>query len=777
MNIEKIYIKNFGALKNYECEYSKGLNVIEGPNESGKSTLAEFIKFIFFGLSAKSDGSRVSERKKYQSFEDGSAGGYMEFESGGVRYRVERTIIPDINGVGRETVRTTNLDTNDECLKDIDPGVYFFGVDGEVFTQTAYISQAGGNSIDRPTVGQAIENMLFSGNELISVDAVSKNLEKEATGLLFRNNKGGEIYELNLEKNRLAEKIEEERSKNSRLLTIEFALKKQEAEKLELEGKLAKVKRELDGCEARRSISKLDALEEKERELSEHTQKRDEYLSANAYEGFMPDGEYVEGLGALANEVEFYGSELEKAKEEKKALGSDKIDADDIALINKVQSDGGSGSLSDFFENKSRSAHSSMTIGIFFVVFTLIWGAVGAVCMFIEDVASISLGDLFTMYEVSFGLYGVAALMLIIAIILFIRSHTISKKIDKKLEFYGATSEDDIFVAINGAMSRASSQEIYIEKLSAAEGKCKRVEKEITTREDEIRSRLEKWGKTYEGIPTLRDTIREAQNLISELSKLNEDINISAAQRDTMKEAYSGLDRAAAEAIIATAATTPTPEEEKALSEEAATINERLAELSNKVKEYEIERAKLGASDTNIAELLDKYDEISHKVEELTKRHAVLTLAQSTLGKAGDDLRTGISPKLSMHAAEFMRVATNDKYRGLNISQNLAVKYGMESGGVSFVSRDEDYMSEGTRDLAYLSLRLALVGFLYKKELPPLVFDEAFSRLDDLRLAGITAVIGKYAEESGQVFVLTSQKRDAAIMSCTANISHIKIGV
>lgn len=775
MYIEKISIKNFGALRNYECDYGKGVNVIEGPNEAGKSTLGEFIKFMFFGLSAKTDGNRVSERKKYQSFEDGSAGGHMDFESDGKRYRIERTIIPDLNGVGRETVRTIDLDSGEECLKDVDPGMYFFGVDGDVYTQTAYVSQTGGNGIDRPTVKQAIENMLFSGNELISTEDAAKVIEKEAGALLYKNGKGGVIYELGLEKDRLAAEIEEERAKNSRIIELDFSLKKLKADEEALKTRISEHRRELEGCEGRRTISKLDALAEKEKELREREEKKSAYISEHTHEGFIPDEEYVQKLTALASETEFYNAELEKAREDKKALGSDKIDADDLALINRVQSDGGTGGLNDFFENTHHKSRVSKATGVFFLIMTIIWGGLAAACIFIEEVASIAIGG-FTLYQGGFIAIGIAFIFLVVSVICFIRSRSLSKKIDKKLESYNATSEDDIFVAINAAMGRASSQEIYIEKLAAAESACKRVEKEISTREDEIKSDCEKWGRTYEGVPSLRDIIKEAQDIILELSKLSADINVTKAERDIMKSEYASLVREDAERAVSAALTTPDDEAEKALIEETAALSEELAKISENARNSELELARIEASEGNTAELLDRYDAICHKIEKLTARHGMLLLALQTIGTASADLRAGTSPKLSMHAGEFMRVSTNDKYGSLNISPTLNVKYGMEQGGVSYVSRDDDYMSEGTRDIAYVSLRLALVGFLYKKELPPLVFDEAFARLDDKRLEGISAVIKKYAEESAQVFVLTSQKRDAEIIGRSAEISHIKMG-
>ena len=48
MFINSITISAFGKLKNCNFEFKNGINLLCGPNEAGKTTLLEFIKFIFY---------------------------------------------------------------------------------------------------------------------------------------------------------------------------------------------------------------------------------------------------------------------------------------------------------------------------------------------------------------------------------------------------------------------------------------------------------------------------------------------------------------------------------------------------------------------------------------------------------------------------------------------------------------------------------------------------------------------------------------------------------
>ena len=50
MQIKKIHISNFGKLHEMQMDFSEGLNVINGENGWGKSTLAAFLKAMLYGM-------------------------------------------------------------------------------------------------------------------------------------------------------------------------------------------------------------------------------------------------------------------------------------------------------------------------------------------------------------------------------------------------------------------------------------------------------------------------------------------------------------------------------------------------------------------------------------------------------------------------------------------------------------------------------------------------------------------------------------------------------
>ncbi|MEW9669082.1 AAA family ATPase [Ammoniphilus sp. 3BR4] len=86
MIITSIHIYGFGKYQDFTADFGKGLNLIEGSNEAGKSTLLAFVRAMLFGFE-----SRRTPELRYEPLEGGKFGGAMTLlDSTGQEYRVER---------------------------------------------------------------------------------------------------------------------------------------------------------------------------------------------------------------------------------------------------------------------------------------------------------------------------------------------------------------------------------------------------------------------------------------------------------------------------------------------------------------------------------------------------------------------------------------------------------------------------------------------------------------------------------------------------------------
>ena len=66
MKIKQLKINSYGKLKDKELNLKDGINLVEGKNESGKSTIFHFIVNSFYGISKNKKGKEYSDFEKYK---------------------------------------------------------------------------------------------------------------------------------------------------------------------------------------------------------------------------------------------------------------------------------------------------------------------------------------------------------------------------------------------------------------------------------------------------------------------------------------------------------------------------------------------------------------------------------------------------------------------------------------------------------------------------------------------------------------------------------------
>jgi uncharacterized protein YhaN len=119
-----------------------------------------------------------------------------------------------------------------------------------------------------------------------------------------------------------------------------------------------------------------------------------------------------------------------------------------------------------------------------------------------------------------------------------------------------------------------------------------------------------------------------------------------------------------------------------------------------------------------------------------------------------------------------MGIMTDKKYTGFDVSNGLKVTYTSETGEQKSV----DFLSGGTRDLAYIAVRMALIDMLYTEK-PPVCFDESFANQDNVRARSMMKSIAHLALEGYQSFVFTCRAREATLASELAERAGIfKLG-
>ncbi len=140
MKILSLHIENFGKLTNFDYVFESGLNTISKDNAWGKTTLATFIKAMFYGMEKKGNNKAyAAERSKFLPWQGGTYGGSLVFEAKGKTYRVLR-----IFGLTPESDRFELIDlATNKNSKDfsVNLGEELFGVGRETFTLSTFFPQ------------------------------------------------------------------------------------------------------------------------------------------------------------------------------------------------------------------------------------------------------------------------------------------------------------------------------------------------------------------------------------------------------------------------------------------------------------------------------------------------------------------------------------------------------------------------------------------------------------------------------------------------------------
>ena len=297
MIIESIDIKSFGALREVSMKFSDTINVIEGQNEAGKSTIAAFIKYMLFGFDTAESENVVSERRKRINWTTGLAEGSMVVRVGERRYLITRSTVPTASVMGRpaykEDCSIVDMETGAPAFGKVPAGEVFFGVSRELFENTAFVGRVADASINEGAVEEAIENILFSASEKMNNQRAMARIGDKMEALVHKGGQGGMVYDLTKKKNELEARLESSDEDNKQILVKETELYDIRRERMDAEDKLNKLY-DLDSCYKNvMLIQTFDKLHELEEECTEKVDAYNSFVSENTVMSYVPTDEYL----------------------------------------------------------------------------------------------------------------------------------------------------------------------------------------------------------------------------------------------------------------------------------------------------------------------------------------------------------------------------------------------------------------------------------------------------------------------------------------------------
>ncbi len=186
MKINSLKVNGFGKLKDRQVDFTDGINIIFGENESGKSSMLKFISGMLYGTSKNKNGKEISDFEKYKPWDADNFSGKINYTlDDGKTFEVYREFKkknPIIYNSNKEDISST-------FTMDKSKGINFFteqtNLDEETFYSTAITEQEGMklSKSSQNSIIQKISNLVSSGDDNISykkaIDKIIRNQNEE----------------------------------------------------------------------------------------------------------------------------------------------------------------------------------------------------------------------------------------------------------------------------------------------------------------------------------------------------------------------------------------------------------------------------------------------------------------------------------------------------------------------------------------------------------------------------------------------------------------------
>ena len=304
MKIENLKINAYGKLENKKIEFSDHINIIHGNNESGKSTLLNFISNIFYGTSKNKKGKEYSDYDKYKPWNSEEFSGKITYRlDNGKKYEVFREF------GGKKTPKIYNEQKEDISKQysiDKNFGNQFFteqtGVNEMMFLSTV-VSMQQEIKLDKNVQNalvQKVANLASTGDDSVSYKKAQEKITKKQIEEIGTNrSQGRPINIIKEEKFKIQDEIGKLENCKERKKEIEY-------EKEEIKSEIVEIERNIQ------LIRKIKEIKEKER-LSKEKIKIAEDLKQN-------QEQRMEVLELQKNEIEKNIQKVENVKKVKEKV-------------------------------------------------------------------------------------------------------------------------------------------------------------------------------------------------------------------------------------------------------------------------------------------------------------------------------------------------------------------------------------------------------------------------------------------------------------------------
>ena len=744
MRIDRIRLTHFGKFSNKEVELTGGLNIIEGSNEAGKSTIHAFIRGMLFGIN-KGRG-KAAKGDVYTHFQPwdapGAYQGSMDFEHEGREYRLSRVFLQQQKNVSLSELETgRSIETGDMGITALIPQL----------TPTAYDNTISCGQLKlKPAdelgeyVRNYVANLASARDADVDVSGAVDKLERHIRSVrLELKNLDGEHL-----KAELASLYEDEKDEKYIIEDRDRAA----AERERLDGELAGEEAELAAIPVS-SDRLFSASNDYENMLAGIRETAQNLQKAEDLQNRLSENE--SRLMTAAEQTKKAGSELKLAAEKVELARTALIPEDEVerAKADKDESAANADQLKASLEGLKKKDRQQKLAAIALA-------AGGAICALLS-------ADRFKP-----GV-AVGVILMIIGLIMVIFALITSAEL-KKHKKGAENAETEL-------KKRTDALDILIKKRVSAkeafdDAEKERLKKELELKDHESNLRaLEAENRSIkeradEIVKGSGERLKSAEN---RRNRLKAELAQAGIGQDSEPASVTGEDAGSLDwkalndrFMTFEGETVREAETVRKLAQETAEKEKRhktrIEELRQKMNTADNELARMEGALTQYGDIGERIDETEQKLNDAQTRRAELEsevlaaqLAKDEIERIASDLRSSFDRELNSSLGEECAAATAGRYT----SARLDAKFGIEvMGDTDFVSVDD--LSTGTQEQLYLALRMAVSGLFFGKMQVPMLFDESFAHYDDERMESVLTALSRQTSRQILIFTCNGQERE-----------------
>lgn len=720
----------FGKLNQDTLVLSNGLNILQAPNETGKSTWCAFLLSMLYGINSRERDRAgfIADKNRYAPWSGAAMSGRLDCCAG----KDELTLL-------RETKRQTSplgdfkavyAGTGDEYpgLTGQNCGETLLGVSREVYERSAFIRQAGLAISQDAGLEKRIAALITTGEEDTSYSEAADALKKQLNRR--RHNKTGQIPALELEQSEARRQLDTLAGAESQLAEARRKISDLTQREADLSSLLALHDR-WDAARKRRVLADAESAAAEAAQTAAN-------LRRQAEESRLPENETIARLrGAIVN-LETVRKSVDRAMAEKDAAMRASVKAETAVSESPF-----AGRTAEEARRAAQSIPLVRPKTWWFPILLLIVGAGGTFFLSVLNGAPYPLWSLATMGGIGF-LLGIHAV--------FNRERNDRKKQAAYLSTYGASSVEDLASLADAYAALCQKRDEVQNAVVKATATYDALYASLTSNEQGILLEVRRFAPAAFDIPAADGALRECAVRRRELSAAQAAAEAARLRYETMSRQLP------AEDLSADDLPAPPEQSREALNAALLSVKAEFSAAKSAADRLSGQITALGGRAALEAEI----EQFSGQIETLEGEYQSIALAMETLDGANAELQNRFSPELGRRTAQIFSALTGGVYTGVVLDRSFHLS--AEPAGDA-VWRDAQLLSAGAGDQLYLAARLAICELvLPAEEAPPLVLDDALANFDDLRCETALRLL-KEEGKKRQILLFTCHNREAAFFA------------